>query len=138
MKKPTAKETNAKATKSEATYPVLPLKDEPVSVKLDKGGTRYVLGEGVVLDIYEGDTYDYGSLNVYGLVVSVTFRMISKGERAGEVFVSYPQYKAKDGTYKAHVKNFSKPLNDAIKKALEMHYSEGFVEVPEDEELPFA
>ena len=135
------KTTQSKATKktSETSYPILPLKDKPVSVKLDKGGARYILGEGVSLDIYEGDTYDYGSLNVYGLVVSVTFRMISKGERAGEVFVSYPQYKAKDGTYKAHVKNFSKPLNDAIKKALEMHYinQEGFMEVPEEEELPF-
>ena len=136
MKKATTKETT-KATKSKATYPVLPLNVNPVSVKLDKGGTRYVLGEGVSLDIYEDDTYDFGSLNVYGLVVSVTFRMISKGERAGEVFVSYPQYKAKDGTYKAHVKNFSKPLNDAIKKVLEVHYSEGFMEVPEGEELPF-
>ena len=135
MKKTTAKATTAKAT----TYPVLPLKDKPVSVKLDKGGTRYVLGEGVALDIYEGDTYDFGSLNVFGLVVSVTFRLISKGERAGEVFVSYPQYKAKDGTYKAYVKNFSKPLNDAIKKALEMHYinPEGFMDVPDGEELPF-
>ena len=122
MKKATAKATTAKTTKSEATYPVLPLNDKPVSVKLEKGGTRYVLGEGVSLDIYEGDTYDYGSLNVYGLVVSVTFRMISKGERAGEVFVSYPRYKTKDNTYKEHVKNLSKPLNDAIKKALEMHY----------------
>lgn len=122
MKKATAKATTAKATKSEATYPVLPLNDNPVSVKLDKGGARYILGEGVSVDIYEGDTYDYGSLNVYGLVVSVTFRMISKGERAGEVFVSYPQYNAKDGTYKAYVKNFSKPLNEAINKALAMHY----------------
>lgn len=136
MKKATVKAT-VKTTKSEATYPVLPLKDKPVSVKLDKGGTRYVLGEGVVLDIYDGDTYDYGSLNVYGLVVSVTFRMISKGERAGEIFMSYPQYKAKDGTYKSHVKNFSKPLNDAIKKALEMHYTVGFMEIREGEELPF-
>lgn len=138
MKKPAAKETT-KATKSEATYPVLPLWDRPVGVKMDKGGTRYVLGKGVALDIYEGDTYDYGSLNVYGLVVSVTFRMISKGERAGEVFMSYPQYKSKDGTYKAHVKNFSKPLNDAIKKALEMQYinQEGFMDVPEGEEFPF-
>ena len=137
MKKATAKATTAKATKSEATYPVIPLNDRPVCVIMDKGATRYVLGEGVALDIYEGDTYDYGSLNVYGLVVSVTFRMISKGERAGEVFVSYPQYKAKDGTYKPYVKNFSKPLNDAIKKALEMHYTEDFMEVPEGEELPF-
>ena len=137
MKKAIAKATTAKTTKTEATYPVLPLNDNPVFVKLDKGGARYILGEGVSLDIYEGDTYDYGSLNVYGLVVSVTFRMISKGERAGEVFVSYPQYKAKDGTYKSHVKNFSKPINDAIKKALEMHYTEGFMEAPEDEELPF-
>lgn len=138
MKKPTQESKAAKKTQeTKVTYPVLPLNDKPVSVKLDKGGVRYILGEGVSLDIYEGDTYDYGSLNVYGLVVSVTLRMISKGERAGEVFVSYPQYKAKDGTYKAHVKNFSKPLNDAIKKALEMHYSEGFMEVPEGEELPF-
>ena len=136
MKKANAKETT-KATKSEATYPVLPLNDNPVFVKLDKGGTRYILGEGVALDIYEGGLYDYGSLNVYGLVVSVTIRMISKGERAGEVFVSYPQYKAKDGTYKPYVKNFSKPLNDAIKKVLEVHYSEGFMEVSEGEELPF-
>ena len=133
MKRNTTKKT------SEASYPVLPLKDKPVSVKLDKGGARYILGEGVALDIYEGDTYDFGSLNVYGLVVSVTFRMISKGERAGEVFVSYPQYKAKDGTYKPYVKNFSKPLNDAIKKALEMHYinQDGFIEVPEGEEIAF-
>ena len=136
MKKANAKETT-KATKSEATYPVLPLNDNPVFVKLDKGGTRYILGEGVALDIYEGGLYDYGSLNVYGLVVSVTIRMISKGERAGEVFVSYPQYKAKDGTYKPYVKNFSKPLNDAIKKVLEVHYSEGFMEVSEGEESPF-
>lgn len=137
MKKATTKATTAKATKSVPNYPVLHLKDNPVFVKLDKGGARYILGKGVSLDIYEGDTYDFGSLNVYGLVVSVTFRMISKGERAGEVFVSYPQYKAKDGAYKPYVKNFSKPLNDAIKKALEMHYSEGFMEVPEGEELPF-
>ena len=126
-----------KPMQTKPTYPVLPLKDKPVSVKLDKGGARSILGEGVALDIYEGDTYDYGSLNVYGLVVSVTFRMISKGERAGEVFVSYPQYKAKDGTYKPYVKNFSKPLNDAIKKVLEVHYSDGFMEVSEGEELPF-
>ena len=138
MKKPTQESKATKKTQeTKSTYPVLPLNDKPVSVKLDKGGARYILGEGVALDIYEGDTYDYGSLNVYGLVVSVTFRMISKGERAGEVFVSYPQYKANDGTYKAHVKNFSKPLNDAIKKALEVHYSEGFMEVPEGAELPF-
>ena len=140
MKKPTPETKATKKTQeTKATYPVLPLNDKPAAIKMDKGGTRYVLGEGVALDIYEGDTYDFGSLNVYGLVVSVTFRMISKGERAGEVFVSYPQYKAKDGTYKAHVKNFSKPLNDAIKKALEMHYinQEGFMEVPEGEELPF-
>ena len=140
MKKPTQESKATKKTQeTKANYPVLPLNDKPVSVKLDKGGARYILGDGVSLDIYEGDTYDYGSLNVYGLVVMVTFRLISKGERAGEVFVSYPQYKAKDGTYKAHVKNFSKPLNDAIKKALKMHYinQEGFMEVPEGEELPF-
>lgn len=137
MKKATTKATTTRATKSEGPYPVLPLMDKPERITLEKGGVRYNLGEGVALAIYEGDTYDYGSLNIYGLVVSVTFRMISKGERAGEVFVSYPQYKAKDGTYKPYVKNFSKPLNDAIKKVIEMHYTEGFMEVPEGEELPF-
>ena len=137
MKKPMQSKAAEKTQKTNAIYPVLPLMDKPERITLEKGGTRYNLGEGVSLDIYDGDTYDFGSLNVYGLVVSVTFRMISKGERAGEVFVSYPQYKAKDGTYKPYVKNFSKPLNDAIKKALEVHYSEGFMEVPEGEELPF-
>ena len=56
------KKATAKATKSESTYPVLPLKEKPVYVKLDKGEARYILGEGVALDIYEGDTYDYGGV----------------------------------------------------------------------------
>lgn len=124
MKKPT-QESKATGNKEEKCYISIPLYDikdiKPEVVS--KTWTRYHLGEGVLMDICEGEDYDYGSLNVYGLVVSVTFRIISKGQRAGEIFVSYPQYKAKDGKFKPHVRNFSKPLNDAIKKVIEMHYS---------------
>lgn len=114
-------------------YAIKDIKAEAIS----KTCTRYQLGEGVTMDICEADDHDYGSLNLYGVVIILSFRLISKGERKGEVFVSYPQYKNKAGEYKPFVTNYSKGLNTSMKAVLKAHYdNEGFVSV-EDEELPF-
>lgn len=131
-----AQNTKAQAQSTEER-PELKFYDKPIVKAVSKTITRYQLSEGVLLDICESDNGDYGTLNVYGLAVRVSYREITKGERIGEVFISYPQYKAKDGTYKAFVNSYSKKLNEAIKKALAYHYNdEGYVSVSEDEELP--
>ena len=89
------------------------------------------------MDICEGEEHDYGSLNLYGVVIMLSFREITKGERKGDVFVSYPQYKNKAGEYKPFVTNYSKGLNASIKAVLKAHYDgDGFLSV-EGEELPF-
>lgn len=85
---------------------------------------RYQLGEGVYMDICDGDDdCDYGCLNLYGVVIKVNYRQITKGSKAGEVFVSYPQYKNKAGEYKPYVTNYSKALTEAIKAVLAKHYA---------------
>lgn len=134
--------TSNKATSNKAeekNYVAIPLyaiKDIKAEA-ISKTCTRYQLGEGVSMDICEADDHDYGSLNLYGVVIMLSFRLISKGERKGEVFVSYPQYKNKAGEYKPFVTNYSKGLNASMKAVLKAHYdNEGFVSV-EDEELPF-
>ena len=114
-------------------YAIKDIKSEVVS----KTCTRYQLGEGVSMDICEGEEHDYGSLNLYGVVIMLSFREITKGERKGEVFVSYPQYKNKAGEYKPFVTNYSKVLNASIKAVLKAHYDgDGFLSV-EGDELPF-
>lgn len=105
--------------------------------------SRYQLGEGVYMDICEGDESDYGCLNLYGVVIKVNYRQITKGSKAGEVFVSYPQYKNKAGEYKPYVTNYSKALTEAINAVLEKHYawkgesSEEFMQIDDTLELPF-
>lgn len=84
---------------------------------------RYQLGEGVYMDICDGEDSDYGCLNLYGVVIKVNYRQIAKGKRAGEVFISYPQYKNKAGEYNPYVTNYSKALTDAIKAVLADHYA---------------
>ena len=84
---------------------------------------RYQLGEGVYMDICDGEESDYGCLNLYGVVIKVNYRLITKGKRAGEVFISYPQYKNKAGEYNPYVTNYSKALTDAIKAVLTDHYA---------------
>lgn len=85
--------------------------------------SRYQLGEGVYMDICEGEESDYGCLNLYGVVIKVNYRKITKGSKAGEVFVSYPQYKNKAGEYKPYVTNYSKALTEAINAVLAKHYA---------------
>lgn len=134
MKRATTKPKNG----TERKYPVIPLNKNITFVEEGKR-TTYILGEGVNLDIFEGDKSDYGSLNIYGVVIRVTFREIKKGEKAGNVFLSYPQYKNGSGEYVPYVINYSKELNEAINKALSMHYDgDGYMKVPDGEdELPF-
>lgn len=128
--------------KEAKTYPELPLFDKVVKLESSENVARYGLGAGVYLDIVEGEEVDYGCLNIYGVVIRTTYREIKKGERAGSVFMSYPQYKAKDGEYKPFVTNYSKSLNAKIGEAIKLHYeglasSDGFMKIDEDaEELP--
>ena len=133
--------TSNKATsnKEEKSYIAIPLYDvkDIKSEVISKTCTRYQLGEGVSMDICEGEEHDYGSLNLYGVVIMLTFRKITKGERKDEVFVSYPQYKNKAGEFKPFVTNYSKALNASMKAVIKAHYDgEGFLSV-EGEEWPF-
>lgn len=140
MKRQTAK-TQATKDTTEKSYVSLPLYDKAKREVVNKTCTRYHMGEGVSMDICEGDSSDYGSLNIYGVVIKISIREIAKGKRKGELFVSYPQYKTKDGEYNAYVTNYSKALNEAIKNVLSAHYDgeDGFISVPagEEDELPF-
>lgn len=130
------KATGNKEEKSYVSIPLYAIKDIKSEV-VSKTCTRYRLGEGVSMDICEGEEHDYGSLNLYGVVIMLSFREITKGERKGDVFVSYPQYKNKAGEYKPFVTNYSKGLNASIKAVLKSHYDgDGFLSV-EGEELPF-
>lgn len=137
--------TESKATKNtkateEKTYVSIPLypESEFKSEVINKNCTRYHMGDGVYMDICDGDDSDYGSLNLYGVVILVSYREIKKGEKKGEIFISYPQYKNKAGEYKPYVTNYSKALTSAIKTVLKAHYDgDGFMAVPSDEELPF-
>lgn len=89
------------------------------ATKNEKGNaTRYELADGVLLTIVDSDKErDLGSLNIYGLSVNVSIAMGKNG-----AFVSYPSYKAKDGSYKDLVTSYSKALNDTIKEVLAKHY----------------
>lgn len=130
------KETSNKEEKSYIAIPLYDVKDIKSKV-VSKTCTRYQLGEGVSMDICEGEAHDYGSLNLYGVVIMLSFREITKGERKGDIFVSYPQYKNKAGEYKPFVTNYSKGLNASMKAVLKAHYDgDGFLSV-EGEELPF-
>ena len=128
--------SNKAEEKSYIAIPLYAIKDIKSEV-VSKTCTRYQLGEGVTMDICEGEEHDYGSLNLYGVVIMLSFREITKGERKGDIFVSYPQYKNKAGEYKPFVTNYSKGLNASIKAVLKAHYDgDGFLSV-EGEELPF-
>lgn len=130
------KATSNKEEKSYIAIPLYNIKDIKSEV-ISKTCTRYQLGEGVSMDICEGEEHDYGSLNLYGVVIMLSFREITKGERKGDIFVSYPQYKNKAGEYKPFVTNYSKGLNVSMKAVLKAHYDgDGFLSV-EGEELPF-
>ena len=130
------KATSNKEAKSYIAITLCDIKDIKSEV-VSKTCTRYQLGEGVSMDICEGEEHDYGSLNLYGVVIMLSFREITKGERKGGVVVSDPQYKKKAGEYKPFVTNYSKALNAAIKAVLKAHYDgDGFLSV-DGEELPF-
>lgn len=140
MKRQNTKTQANKAQSQEAkSYVSIPLYDKVKAEAVNKTCTRYHMGEGVSMDICEGDKSDYGSINLYGVVIKISIREIIKGQRKGELFVSYPQYKNKDGEYAPYVTNYSKALNGAIKAVLDMHYNEddGFISVTEEYELPY-
>lgn len=120
MKKQSAEAVQAQA-KERAT---IPMNAEIAVEKVNQNCTRYIMGEGLSLDIVETDSdTDYGSLNVYGVVVKVTYRTIKNGERAGRVFASMPSVKGKDGSYNNLVTVYNKDIVMAINRVLGHHYN---------------
>lgn len=121
MKKASA----SKAVNEAKEYVSIPLYEDGYKIVESNNDkvARYQLGEGVYMDICDGEDSDYGCLNLYGVVIKVNYRQITKGKRAGEVFISYPQYKNKAGEYNPFVTNYSKALTDAIKAVLTDHYA---------------
>lgn len=120
------KQKAAKNTTKAAEFARIPMYDEIRREEVNEGCTRYHIGEGFSLDIVETEKeYDYGSVNVYGLVVKVTYRTISKGEKAGRVFCSLPQVKTKEGEYSPLAILYNKEMREAIDKALAIHYNGG-------------
>lgn len=120
MKKQSAEAVQAQA-KERAT---IPMNAEITVEKVNENCTRYIMGEGLSLDIVETDSEtDYGSLNVYGVVVKVTYRTIKNGERAGRVFASMPSVKSKDGSYNNLVTVYNKDIVMAINRVLCHHYN---------------
>lgn len=120
MKKQSAEAVQAQA-KERAT---IPMNAEIAVARVNQNCTRYIIGEGLSLDIVDSDSdTDYGSLNVYGVVVKLTYRTIKKGERAGRVFASMPSVKSKDGTYNNLVAVYNKDILSAINRVLGHHYN---------------
>lgn len=120
MKKQSAEAVQAQA-KERA---IIPMNAEIAVEKVNEHCTRYIIGEGLSLDIVETDSdTDYGSLNVYGVVVRVTYRTIKNGDRAGRVFASMPSVKTKDGSYNNLVTVYNKDIVSAINRVLGHHYN---------------
>lgn len=124
------KETNMKKQSAEAVQAqakeraTIPMNAEITQVDVNDNCTRYIIGEGLSLDIVETDSdTDYGSLNVYGVVVKVTYRTIKNGDRAGRVFASMPSVKTKDGSYNNLVTVYNKDIVMAINRVLGHHYN---------------
>lgn len=122
MKKQSAEAVQAQAQARERA--IIPMNAEIAVEKVNQNCTRYIIGEGLSLDIVDTDSdTDYGSLNVYGVVVKVTYRTIKNGDRAGRVFASMPSVKTKDGSYNNLVTVYNKDIVKAINRVLGHHYN---------------
>lgn len=86
----------------------------------DKGNiVKYPLQTGVTLTIVETENEsDYGSLNLFGVSINMTFRNTKNG-----IMAFYPSYKKSNGEYANHVTSYSKSLNDTIKEVVARHYN---------------
>ena len=96
--------------------------DEILSKKhvTEKGNmVQYPLQTGVTLTIIDTDNdYDFGSLNLFGLSINMTFRSTKNGMMA-----FYPSYKKSNGEYTNLVTSYSKSLNEIIKSVVSAHYN---------------
>ena len=86
----------------------------------EKGNmVQYPLQTGVTLTIIDTDNdYDFGSLNLFGLSVNMTFRSTKNGMMA-----FYPSYKKSNGEYSNLVTSYSKSLNEIVKSVVSAHYN---------------
>lgn len=84
----------------------------------DGGAFRYELADGITLGIVftDGDV-DFGFLDFFGLNVSIKIRTGKNGQ-----FVSFPSYKAKDGSYKDEARVFDKNFHECVRELLALIY----------------
>lgn len=121
MKKPTntATKNGAQTNFNEGTLKLNTLEEVLKGKRVTDKVTLYPLATGVTLSIVEGNETDFGSLTFFGVRINVAYRMGKNG-----VFISYPQYKTKDGEYKDHVTSYNKDLNALVRAIIEAHYTE--------------
>ena len=80
---------------------------------------KYPLQTGVTLTIIDTDNnYDFGTLNMFGVSINITFRNTKNGMMA-----FYPSYKKSNGEYANLVTSYSKSLNEIIKAVVSAHYN---------------
>ena len=86
----------------------------------EKGNmVQYPLQQGITLTIIDSDNdYDFGSLNLFGVSINMTFRSTKNGMMA-----FYPSYKKSNGEYANLVTSYSKSLNEIIKAVVSAHYN---------------
>ena len=88
-------------------------------VNEDGNIVKYPLRTGVTLTIIDNDDdFDFGSLNIFGVSINVTFRDTKKG-----VMMFYPSYKKSINKYANLVTSYSKSLNEIIKSVVSAHYN---------------
>ena len=86
----------------------------------EKGNmVQYPLQQGITLTIIDSDNdCDFGSLNLFGVSINMTFRSTKNGMMA-----FYPSYKKSNGEYANLVTSYSKSLNEIIKAVVSAHYN---------------
>lgn len=85
--------------------------------------TTYPIGDGISLSVVscENAEHDMGTLNVFG--VAITLR-IMYSEKNDSYFAAYPSYQNKSKEYVNYVNNYSKTLNSMIKECLKDFYAD--------------
>lgn len=81
--------------------------------------TDIPLGKGVTMSIFESSKdYDFGSINVFGFSINVTYRNGKNG-----MFLSFPSVKTAKGDYSNLVSCFDKDFHALAREVLEAFYS---------------
>lgn len=98
------------------------------AVKLENG-VAFPLAKGVTLEVKQSlrdNGTDYGSVNVFGFIINVTFPIGKRGH-----FLSFPQY-ARKGGFSYYALCVDKNFHDIVKELIALVYEEGTGEETEE------